>query len=249
MLHSVLQGCARGSCPHPARVCACPCAAPKITVRAAARNGVARRACSMDDAVQEVPMYRWNPFTSKRSAGVFAGLAGMIALGAVAACADPSAPARPTASHPIIIIGGRPVVFNVLLRGIGNPDTKPPTAVEGHLQLRIYETEAGLVTRWQAVIVNPECESSVLLGGAIYLIQDSEDFPNPEEEGLLPLFPPQSTLGCGETVLEGAVPTSGALATRLAEDPGSFSAVFFLDGGGALAGTLQLGGPDTSPTR
>jgi hypothetical protein len=190
-------------------------------------------------------MYFTNALTSAR---MVRGLAAIIMLPAITACADPSAPLRTPSPNPIIIIGGSPIVFNAQLRGIGNPNDKPPTAVEGQLQLKLYETEAGLITSWQAVIVNPECESSLLLGGAIYLIQDSEDFPNPLDEGALDLFPPRTTLGCGENVLEGVAPVSGELATRLIQDPDYF-VVFFLNGGGALAGQLRLAGLDTSPTR
>jgi hypothetical protein len=39
--------------------------------------------------------------------------------------------------------------------------------------------------------------------------------------------------------------TRRALATLMIYDPEDFVAVFFLDNGGVLAETLQLGGPDT----
>jgi hypothetical protein len=35
----------------------------------------------------------------------------------------------------------------------------------------------------------------------------------------------------------------------MVQDPDYFTAVFFLKTGGAVAGTLQLGGPDTTPIR
>jgi hypothetical protein len=191
-------------------------------------------------------MYRATALSSERLARRFV----LIALGGIVACADPSAPSRaPSTPNAIIIIGGHPIVFNAQLRGVGNPDIKPPTTVEGHLQLKVYETDAGLVAGWKAVIVDPECESSLLLGGAIYLIQDSEDFPNPEDVGLVDLVPPQATLGCGENVLQGVAPVSEGLVTRFVEDPENFSVVFFLQGGGALAGPLQLASPETTSTR
>src|SRR5215207_496776 len=184
-------------------------------------------------------MRRATALSSERLARSFV----LITLGGIVACADPSAPSRaPSTPNAIIIIGGHPIVFNAQLRGIGNPDIKPPTAVEGHLQLKVYETDAGLVAGWRAVIVNSECESSLLLGGAIYLIQDSEDFPNPEDVGLVDLVSPQLTLGCGENVLQGVTSVSEGLVTRFVQDPDYFSVVFFLEGGGALAGQLQLGG-------
>ena len=191
-------------------------------------------------------MYRSHAVTSERIAR---GVAAAITFAAIAACTDPSAPARTPTPKAIIIIGGRPIVFSALLRGIGDPNEKPPTAVEGHLQLKIYETDLGLVAGWRANIVNPECESAVLLGGAIYFIQDSEDFPNPETEGVHRLFPPQGTLGCGENVIEGAAPILEGVAARIADAPEDYTVVFFLQGGGALAGTFNGGAPVTTPTR
>jgi FAD/FMN-containing dehydrogenase len=139
-------------------------------------------------------------------------------------------------------------VFNAQLLAIGNPDEKPPTAVEGHLQLKLYETEAGLLLGWMAIIVNPECEVAPTLGGGIYAIQDSEDFPNPEDPALVDLRPAES-LGCESSLLEGVTGISAELAARLFNDPEEFTAVFFIVDGVKLAGTLQLGGPDTAPTR
>jgi hypothetical protein len=172
------------------------------------------------------------------------GLTSIAAALQLVACADPSAPARVPSANAIIIIGGRPMVFNALLRSIGNPDEESPTAVSGHLQLKVYETDDGLVASWMAVLINPDCEGATSLGGGIYLIQDSEDFPSPEDEPVLDLFPPQTTLGCGENVLQGVVPITEGLVLRLVYTPERFPAVFFLEGGGALTGTLQLVGPD-----
>ena len=191
-------------------------------------------------------MYCRHALTSER---IVRGVAAAITFVATAACADPSAPSRTPSPNEIIIIGGRPIVFNALLRAIGNPDEKPSTAVEGHLQLKVYETDEGLISSWRAVIVNPECESAVLLGGAIYFLQDPEDFPNPETEGLHDLFPPQTTLGCGENVIEGVAPILEGIAARITDAPEDYTVVFFLEGGGALAGTLNAGAPPTSPTR
>lgn len=179
------------------------------------------------------------------------GLAVLAAAGASTGCSDsagPAGPARAVSPSPIIIIGGHPIVFNAQLRAIGNPDITPPTAVEGHLQLKLYETEAGLVLSWNAVIVNPECEVAPTLGGGIYAIQDSEDFPNPEDPALVDLRPAES-LGCGTGLLEGVTGISAELAARLFSDPEEFIVVFFIAEGGKLAGTLQLGVPDTAPTR
>jgi hypothetical protein len=218
----------------------------KITVGGPVRNGVARRPCSVHTPSLEVPMDNRHPFRSHR---IIRHAMVLAAAGTLAACAEPSAPARAPSSSPIIIIGGHPVVFNAQLRGVGNPDIKPGTAVEGHLQLKVFDTDAGLVASWRAVLVNPECESSLTFGGGIYAIQDSEDFPNPEDEARYDLFPPLTTLGCGESILEGGGAIADALVELLVEEPDDFIAVFFLNGGGALAGTFELGAPDTSPTR
>ena len=174
------------------------------------------------------------------------GLAVLFTFGAAIGCADPSGPAPSVLPNAIIIIGGHPVVFNAQLRFIGNPDEKPLGAVEGHLQLKIYDMgETGLVINWTAHIRNPECESSTSFGGGIYAIQDSEDFPNPGVPALIDLRSPERVLGCGNSVLEGTIGISAELASRLIHDPENFVGVFFLDDGGVIAGTLQLGGPDT----
>jgi hypothetical protein len=173
------------------------------------------------------------------------GLAVLFTFGAASGCADPSGPAPSVSPNAIIIIGGHPMVFNAQLRFIGNPDVKPLRAVEGHLQLKIHDSgETGLVINWKAHILNPECESSTSFGGGIYSIQDSEDFPSPEDLALIDLRSPERVLGCGDNLLEGAIGISAELAARLIFDPEDFVAVFFLDDGGIIAGTLQLGGPD-----
>jgi hypothetical protein len=179
------------------------------------------------------------------------GLAVLAAAGLSTGCSDsagPTGPARAVSPSPIIIIGGHPIVFNAQLRAVGNPDITPPTAVEGHLQLKLYATDTGLLLAWQATIVNPECEVAPTLGGGIYAVQDSEDFPNPEDPALVDLRPAES-LGCETSLLEGVTGISAELAARLIGDPDIFTAVFFIIDGGKLAGTLQLGGPDTAPTR
>ena len=139
-------------------------------------------------------------------------------------------------------------MFNAPLRAIGNPDDKQPTAVKGHLQLKLYETEAGLLLAWKAAIVNPECDVTPTVGGGIYAITDPEDFPNPEDPALIDLRSAES-LGCGNNVLEGATGIFAELAARVFSDPEELTAVFFIVDGVKLAGTLQLGGPDTAPTR
>ena len=173
-----------------------------------------------------------------------------ITLGAVTGCADATSPARPVSSSAIIIIGGHPVVFNAELRAIGNPDIKSPMAVTAHLQLKLDGSEAsGFIIDWKVDWANAESEAGMLLGGGIYAIQDSEDFPNPLSVPLAYLLPPEDPLGTRAGALAGSTAISEELAARLVQDPEYFTAVFFLEGGGAIAGSLQLGGPDTAPTR
>jgi hypothetical protein len=175
-------------------------------------------------------------------------LAAVMALGALGGCADPSGPARSVSPNAIIIIGGHPVVLNAQLRAIGNPNEKPVNAVVGHIQLRITESdETGLVVSWQVHFANPECEASTFSVGGAVMIQDSEDIPSPEDV-VFRLVGPGTALGCGNSFLEGSTAISEELAAQLVEDPGDFIAVFFLEGGRMIGGTLQLGGPDTSPT-
>lgn len=178
-------------------------------------------------------------------------LAIIVASGAFTSCADSTAPAaRPVSPKGIIIIGGGPVVFNVELRGIGNPDIKSTGPVAAHLQLKLAGSEeTGFSLDWKVDLANLESEGAVLRGGGIYMIQDSEDFPNPLTVALVYLIPPEDPLGTRAGALAGSIGISEELATRLVTDPEDFTAVFFLEGGGAIAGTLQLGGPVTAPTR
>jgi hypothetical protein len=180
-------------------------------------------------------------------------LAGAMMLGALAACADSSYPVRvtaPTSPTAIIIIGGKPGVLNAQLRAIGNPDEKPLSAVVGHFQLVINRTEdGGFVVDWRAHIANPECNSSTSFAGADVVIQDSEDFPSPEDVAVVPLLPSGDPLGCGDDVLQGSSPISPALAALLVEAPESFTAAFFLEGGGVIFGPLQLAAADPGGTR
>jgi hypothetical protein len=60
-------------------------------------------------------------------------------------------------------------------------------------------------------------------------------------------FCPGESLGCENNPLAGVTGISGELAARLIGNPSEFTAVFFIFDGGTLAGTLQLGGPDTAP--
>jgi len=168
------------------------------------------------------------------------------ALIAFAGCADSTELARSVAPSSIIIIGGRALVFNVVLRTIGNPNEKTTDATAGHLQLKLDgSTTAGYVINWKIDPTDLERESVRPLGGGIYLIQDSEDFPSPEDVALVYLLPPESPLGRVAARLEGSVGVPADLAARLVQDPEYFTAVFFLDDGTAIAGKLQLGGPDT----
>lgn len=173
-------------------------------------------------------------------------LTSLTMIGALTACAEPTVPARAVSPNPIIIIGGRPLVFNAVLRAVGNPN-EAPRAVEGHLQLKLYEGESGLIVGWKAHLVNPECDGSNTFGGGMYFIQDSEDFPSPEDEADIPMPPPESPLGCSDSLV-GSAGISADLASRLIGNPNEFVAAFFLDDGGTLAGRLRLG-PDATPTR
>lgn len=166
-------------------------------------------------------------------------------------CTDSVAPApRAVSPNSIIIIGGRTAVLNAQLRGIGNPNDKLAATVAAHLQLKLDgSAETGYVIDWKVDVATLDLEAARLFGGGIYSIQDSEDFPNPFDVPLAYLLPPEDPLGTRPRGLEGSVAISEELASRLVTDPEDFTAVFFLDGGGAIAGTLQLGGPDTAPTR
>jgi hypothetical protein len=171
-------------------------------------------------------------------------------VGVFTGCAEPTSPARTVSPSAIIIIGGHPVLLNAELRDVGNPDIKSTVAVAAHLQLKLDGTAlAGYVIDWKVDLANLDREVGRLFGGGIYAIQDSEDFPSPLDVPLAYLIPPENPLGTPAGALAGSVGISEELAARLIQDPGFFTAVFFLDGGGALAGTLQLGGPATAPTR
>jgi hypothetical protein len=179
-----------------------------------------------------------------RHARSFVAVAATVA--ALAGCADPAGPARVASPNAIIIIGGRPAVLNAQLRAIGDPDIKPPSAVVGHIQLKISESEGtGLVVSWKAHFANPECEAATDFGGGGVMIQDSEDMPSPEDVALIRLVPPGSPLGCGDSFLEGSSAISESLAELLVQGPEKLVAVFFFEGGGLLIGTLQPGEADT----
>ena len=176
-------------------------------------------------------------------------------LATLAGCAEPTALARPT-SPSAIIIEWRPIVLTAQLRAIGNPneigdpEQKPLSAVVGHIQLKITGSEeAGFVVSWQTHFANPECDASTAFGGGAVYIQDSEDMPSPEDVAVLRLIAPGGTLGCGDSFLEGSSSITEELVALLFSDPEQFAAVFFLEDGGVIAGTLQLGGPDTAPGR
>lgn len=206
-----------------------------------ARNGVAHQGAS-----QQTPLVTMMHTNTTSHSRMVRRLTVLLTLAAASACADASGPARSVSPNGIIIIGGHPIVFNAQLRFIGNPDEKPLSAVVGHFQLKLYDTgETGVLINWQAYLVNPECEASTSFGGGIYAIQDSEDYPNPEERGIIDLRTVERELGCGDNLLEGAIGISGELAAQLIHDPEDFVAVFFLEEGGLVAGRLQLGGPDT----
>ena len=177
------------------------------------------------------------------------GLAVIGMFGLVAGCSEPSAPAPPVQASPIIIIGGHPIVFNAELRAVGNPNERPPTAVFGHVQLKLYQTADGFLVGFRAQLANSECESALTLGGGMYFIQDSEDFPSPLIPPLMAFPVPEDPLGCGDTVFEDTIGISEDLASRLIGNPDTFTAVFFLSDGGVIAGTLQVAGADLTPTR
>ena len=174
---------------------------------------------------------------------IVSALASIGALGAFAGCTDSTGPAHPVSPSSIIIIGGRAVVFNAVLRAIGNPNEQPSGIAEGHLQLKLTGSAvAGYVIDWKVDPGSLEREGSRPLGGGIYLIQDSEDFPSPEDVALVFLIPPENPLSRIGGRLEGSVEIPADLAARLVEDPDFLTAVFFLDDGTAIAGKLQLGG-------
>jgi hypothetical protein len=160
-------------------------------------------------------------------------------LGALlAGCAEPTAP--PVEASPpsaIIIIGGKLIaVLNTNLRYIGNPDISP--GAQAHIQLKIFSTEdGGYVINWMGELLQVQCD--VFLGGGIYGIQDSEDFPNPETVAAIDLLRGEDRR-CSNNLIEGATAVSSELAERLVASPENFLAVFFGDPVGPIAGTLHL---------
>ena len=184
-------------------------------------------------------------------------LTGGLALGALAlGCAEPSSPVATLESRPneIIIIGGRQVaVFNAVLRSIGNPDENQGALA--HLQLRLSAGEdAGIIIEWRLAFTDdaswPYCISESAgtgsLGGGIYFIQDPEDLPSPEVRPTVDLLG-GGEVACQGNVLVGSTEIPEELAARMIQDPENFVGVFFNDPEERIAGTLQLGGPDTTP--
>jgi len=183
-------------------------------------------------------------------------IVGTLMLVALPGCTEPAGLAPTASPSAIIIIGGRPIVLTAQLRAIGNPneignpDEKPLSAVVGNIQLKITGTvETGLVVSWQAHFANPECDASTEFGGGSVMIQDSEDTPSPEDVAVLRLLPPGDPLGCGDNFIEGSSAISEAIASVLIHDPEDFVAAFFLEGGGVIAGTLQLAGTELQLSR
>lgn len=177
-------------------------------------------------------------------------LAALGALGALTlGCAEPTGPGATPTPNSIIIIGGKLLgVLNTQFRGIGDPDIMPVSSVRGHLQLKVYDTgDGGYAAAWKGKFFNPECES--LLGGGIYAVQDSEDFPNPETRPTVRILPDDQPIGCGKTDLEGSTGISADLAARLIGNPDIFIAVFFTQGGGLIVGTFSIGNPNDVPSR
>lgn len=185
-----------------------------------------------------------------RAAHSVSRLASPIAVAVMVAgtggCAEPTTPAKAVSPTPIIIIGGLPVVFNAQLRVTSAPDWSQLLPVEGHFQLKIHDTgETGFLIDWQASIPGPECDATTSFGGGIYFIQDSEDMPSPED-ALVRLLSIRKEGGC--EFLEGAGGIDPEVVTRLIQDPDHFAAVFFLEDGMVLTGTLQLAGSDPAPS-
>lgn len=180
-----------------------------------------------------------------------------LALGALAVgCTEPSAPVATLESRPneIIIIGGRQVaVFNAVLRAIGNPDETQGAL--GHLQLQLSVGEGGdVVIDWRLVFTDdaswPYCASESSgagsLGGGIYFVTDPEDLLSPEVRPAVDLLGGRE-VSCQGNVLVGSTEIPEELAARMIEDPENLVGVFFNESDERIAGTLQLGGPDTAP--
>jgi hypothetical protein len=180
-----------------------------------------------------------------------------LALGALAlGCTEPSAPVATLESRPkeIIIIGGRQVVvFNAVLGAIGDPDENQGAL--GHLQLQLSVGEdAGFVIEWRLMFTDdaswPYCASensgAGSLGGGIYVVTDPENLPSPEVRPTVDLLDGRE-VSCQGNVLVGSTEIPEELAARMIQDPENFVGVFFNDPEERIAGTLQLGGPDTAP--
>jgi hypothetical protein len=179
-----------------------------------------------------------------------------LALGALAlGCTEPAAPVATLDSRPneIIIIGGRQMaVFNAVLRAIGNPDENEGAI--GHLQLRLWESEGGeFVIDWRLVFTDdaswPYCvsEGAGSLGGGIYLVSDPEELPSSEVRPTVDLLR-QGDVSCQGNVLVGSTVIPEELAARLIQNSDDVFGVFFNDSDARIAGRLQLGGPDTTPS-
>ena len=181
-----------------------------------------------------------------------------LALGALAlACTEPSAPVATPESRPseIIIIGGRQVaVFNAVLRAIGNPNENEGALGQLQLQLSAGE-DAGIIIEWRLGFTDdaswPYCVSESpgagSLGGGLYFVTDPEDLPSPEVRPAVDLLG-GGEVACQGNVLVGSTVISEELAARMYSDPEQLVAVFFSDPDQRIAGTLQLGGPDTAPS-
>lgn len=88
----------------------------------------------------------------------------MIAVSVASGCAEPVAPAEAPRlqSRAIIVIDGRPQVFNFQLRSIDDPNLvdDPNLRPHGNLQLKLYANEDGTFTlAWKGEIFNPGGES------------------------------------------------------------------------------------------
>jgi hypothetical protein len=209
------------------------------------RNGVRSGSVQKADVASGGHMHS----TAFRAPWTIRTLAVLGASGVFVGCSEPLTPVPPVPPTPIIIIGGHPIVFNAQLRVVGNPNETPLIAVVGHVQLKLYQTEDGFVVGMRAELANTECESALPLGGGMYFIQDSEDFPSPLIPPLMAFPLPEDPSGCGVTVFDGATGISADLASRLIGNPDEFTAVFFLNDGSAIAGQLQVAGADLTPTR
>jgi len=88
----------------------------------------------------------------------------MIVVALASGCAEPVAPAEAPRLQPraIIVIDGRPQVFNFQLRSIDDPNIvdDPNLRPHGNLQLKLYANEDGTFTlAWKGKIFNPGGES------------------------------------------------------------------------------------------